>query len=646
MLATLMRFSSVGVVTTLVGIAVMMLALAAGFGDYQANITGYAVGLLLSFTLNRRWTFAQSEAATMAEVGRFLIAFGIAFLANFAVLVWGRSIGFAGQPILQLAGMSVYSLFFFFLSRHFVFTPSSPIAVLDKGGRGTIPTSAFFLSPGFIVPVLAVISWVAIRHVGLTHDVIWQLWIARQMSHGAELYKDIMELNPPLWFWSAVPLHKMAEALRVAPRDALIFIVTLAAAASSVTLSSLISTAKAWQTTTLAAVAFLVMVFTSLYDLGQREHWAAMFALPYAALVARRALGKPVPIALALVVGIAGAYGFALKHYFALIPLLLEIWFFVRNRQSWKPFRTETLVVAGAAISYAVATFHFAPAFLEDIVPTVGHAYGGFEAPFLSTLQKPWVFLWVLQITLCLASARHVKREARFPLESWLIVAGVFILAYLVQQKGVSYHAMPATIVLNVATVIVLISLSWARPFLFKAVAALTIAQSLLLSYLIGPYKNWLDTDAAPYLSKLQAGDALFVASPEPMWAWPAVANQDLKWASRYYAYWPIPAIANAEINGPRSPVLDAIADAIKQDATASILCSAPKLILIERQPNYVRQPAAFDVGAFFFGEGELKTYLARYYTPLPPSDTVAAYLRTGNNQPQARPDCPAAWDR
>src|SRR3954454_7357201 len=41
-------------------------------------------------------------------------------------------------------------------------------------------------------------------------DVAWQLWIAGRIHAGANLYTDIVETNPPLWFWMAVPVERLA----------------------------------------------------------------------------------------------------------------------------------------------------------------------------------------------------------------------------------------------------------------------------------------------------------------------------------------------------------------------------------------------------------------------------------------------------
>lgn len=52
------RFLSVGVANTVVGLLVIYAAkFFLRLGDVPANALGYAVGLLLSFALNSRWTF-------------------------------------------------------------------------------------------------------------------------------------------------------------------------------------------------------------------------------------------------------------------------------------------------------------------------------------------------------------------------------------------------------------------------------------------------------------------------------------------------------------------------------------------------------------------------------------------------------------
>src|SRR3546814_9572249 len=102
-------------------------------------------------------------------------------------------------------------------------------------------------------------------------------------------------------------------------------------------------------------LAFGLYIIVPLYDFGQREQIALIWALPYAALIARRFSGLPVWVPLATLVGCLAAFGFALKHYFVLAPILLELWLLMGAKRNWRPFRPETVTLAACAVAYAVS---------------------------------------------------------------------------------------------------------------------------------------------------------------------------------------------------------------------------------------------------------------------------------------------------
>src|SRR5690349_22958631 len=61
-------------------------------------------------------------------------------------------------------------------------------------------------------------------------DVAWQLWIAGRLHAGAHLYRDIIEVNPPLWFWMAIPVERLAALLHLPIVTALILAIGMAVA--------------------------------------------------------------------------------------------------------------------------------------------------------------------------------------------------------------------------------------------------------------------------------------------------------------------------------------------------------------------------------------------------------------------------------
>jgi putative flippase GtrA len=115
------RFGFVGAANTLATLSVIWGLLLASVDVRLANFVGYAVGMSISFTLNRAWTFSCKDRARAAEVVRFLFASGVAYLCNLGLV--SVTIGLGVSPYLaQLVGIPAYTICFYLMSRYFVFT--------------------------------------------------------------------------------------------------------------------------------------------------------------------------------------------------------------------------------------------------------------------------------------------------------------------------------------------------------------------------------------------------------------------------------------------------------------------------------------------------------------------------------------------
>ncbi|MBU2961376.1 GtrA family protein [Citreicella sp. C3M06] len=114
------RYGAVGLVNTGFGLALIAaLHLGLGLGLTASNAAGYLCGWLISYQLNRRWTFRHRGA-----VRRSLVAYGALVLVAFGIslsLVAGALA--QGLPYLpaQAAGVCLYSAIVFFGARHVVF---------------------------------------------------------------------------------------------------------------------------------------------------------------------------------------------------------------------------------------------------------------------------------------------------------------------------------------------------------------------------------------------------------------------------------------------------------------------------------------------------------------------------------------------
>lgn len=115
------RYLVVGVVNTLAGLAVILaLQSIAGMSPYSANAGGYICGILLGFSLNRRWTFRYGDRSRSTAL-LYVLAFAACYALNLGTLFvtahWFRW----PTALAQMVSLAVYSVAFFFLCRIVVF---------------------------------------------------------------------------------------------------------------------------------------------------------------------------------------------------------------------------------------------------------------------------------------------------------------------------------------------------------------------------------------------------------------------------------------------------------------------------------------------------------------------------------------------
>jgi putative flippase GtrA len=116
-----LRFASVGLANTAIGlVAIYAVIFFFNTGPAVANTIGYAVGLAVSFALNRIWTFGDSRSVGRV-LPRYLLAAAVSYLLNLSVVLLVTHRFGVGPYLVQLFGMSVYTVAMFLGCRWFVF---------------------------------------------------------------------------------------------------------------------------------------------------------------------------------------------------------------------------------------------------------------------------------------------------------------------------------------------------------------------------------------------------------------------------------------------------------------------------------------------------------------------------------------------
>jgi hypothetical protein len=480
----------------------------------------------------------------------------------------------------------------------------SPIEIPSKGLRRV----AVMASRPLLVALALVALITAVRLTGtVDSDVAWQLWTAGRLHEGAVLYRDIIEVNPPLWFWMALPIDRIATLLHLRIESVLIVAIGCFATLSLAVTDRLLGLAPAKRVLwlTFAAVALLGIPWVHI---GQREQIVLIASVPYAALVAARRQGQQVSAPLALIVGLIAAAGFALKHYFLIVPALLELWLILGQGRKWRWLRPETVAIVAIGVLYVTAVLLWAPNFLTDIVPLVGLSYGMLGAPSMILLLGPPVLVGLALLGVLAAHWRTLRDEA--PVASALFVAALgFAAIYFIQAKGWIYHSIPLLGCASLAIAALLAESGAAMRFLRLAgPAMLAIPLVLTVKEQLNPLLPSPDLEAA--IAGVKPGESVGFLSVETAIPWSVTLQHGFRYPSRYMGYWMLNAVVRNEMAGSPNARLTNLGRQVVSETVRDFSCDPPRRIIVPRpRPG----EAGFDILPFFLRDPKFAAFLSHY---------------------------------
>ena len=115
------RFLITGSINTLAGFSIIFLLMFFGVSPQISNISGYTVGLMISFLLNRNWVFSAYDTPIKRQIINFLLIFMVAFGINFLVLNI-LLIASINAWFSQIIAGVFYTVIFYVLNKRVVFT--------------------------------------------------------------------------------------------------------------------------------------------------------------------------------------------------------------------------------------------------------------------------------------------------------------------------------------------------------------------------------------------------------------------------------------------------------------------------------------------------------------------------------------------
>lgn len=456
-----------------------------------------------------------------------------------------------------------------------------------------------------LVAVAGALQW----NAAMVNDVAWQLWVARQLAHGINLYTDIIEINPPLWFWSAIPIVDLAQLLGVRSYHVLIVCVLALDVVALLLVRRLCDQVQRGELIVLGFPLITLFAFPDLF--GQREHLTLIAIMPYLALVARRVEGLQASKMIAIVCGALAAFGIALKPHFLIVPFVLEMFYVARIR--CVTFRLELLALGITLVSYTLSALLFARAYFVTIVPIITLAYQDYNQTILYQLHQPVVAmccLLLLSLPLYGWPKSMVARAA-------LLAGLAFLAAYFLQAKGWRYHSLPAMGCFALAIVAEAERFCWRAASLAQRAALTLVALAMLSLVLPVAQGAWHDNRTNGMLAThdLKAGDVVGVLSTSGARYWPIPEERNFVWPSRYMTYWTVIHTIEASRSGRPDSKTAAMTREVQHNAVEDFACHPPKRILEDR-----------------YNVDFLKTGLIHFFSTDPDFATLMRSYRRGPN--------------
>lgn len=452
------------------------------------------------------------------------------------------------------------------------------------------------------------------------------------MLDGARLYRDIVEINPPLVFWLNLPIAALSRATGLPDVFLFRICVVLAAAASLWLCARLLP--LAWRSAdgrpaALGPLAVLVGLSTVLLAMpvgyfGQREHLTLALVAPWLLAAAAETEGGEPERGLLFVAGGAAALGIALKPHFLVVWLACALYGRVRQGRAYRWLGPLNATIAAGLAAYGLLVAIAAPDYLR-IVATLGSAYQRFSArPALAILTRDTLPLSAIAALVAYAGFRRAVGPRVLADHLALATAG-FLAAVLLQGKGFGYHYLPAigTAVLLLLTI--LFGRADRAPRVVRAAALVCVP--LLLAGTVWPFLGTAVRRARGILSPVDAamvatarlvrdeaaGRPIAVLSPRLADAFPLVPYSGATWALRLPNLW---CIASAAAEGPAERWC-------VRSVGEDLARSRPALVLVRRWSPAGPPDIGFDFMAPLRADSQVAAQLGSYER----ADSVADFV-------------------
>lgn len=303
-------------------------------------------------------------------------------------------------------------------------------------------STAFFLVALFSIYLL---GWFLQSNTFVSSDVSWGLHEAKRLLNGGTYGKDFFEVNPPLFLYLytlPVILAKFIPLSLFTLFQLYVFLlISLSLSCSYLLLKKLLPINSCYYAMSLLAFSLVLLPLSVAF--GEREHLFLIFMFPYLFLVACRLQNHKMKTSFAICIGLVAGVGFAIKPFFYLPFVLVELYYAYCQKYWFAWLRPEIFSMIAVTLIYLLSIAVFCPTFLTLVLPLATRLYyQGYSVAWDAVLLNPEFLFCGLSFFLYLACYQINTYKT---LSTLLLIAMVGLCgAYVIQRTLWYYHIYPA----------------------------------------------------------------------------------------------------------------------------------------------------------------------------------------------------------
>ena len=432
----------------------------------------------------------------------------------------------------------------------------SPSGIAGREGLAPMPL--------LLIGVVFAIAIGLRQVVPLNTDVSWLLVIGERMLDGQRLYRDIIEINPPMAPFAYLPGVALARVLGVDPRHVIDAQLLLLAAASLFAVSRILRLSPATapsRSGAFAVWAAAVVTILPMHVFAQREHIALLTFLPALAVYALRSNREPLPLWAILIAGVGAGITLAFKPFFT-VPAAFCILFAAIRSRSWRALFAPENIIAGVIVTVvSLGTYILYPEYFTITYPLVRDTYLSWSMPAAVIFLNHATLISAVALVSVLLARQKTRPD---PVLLVAVLASVgFAVSFFLQRRGWAYHSFPMVALALLAMGYALTGVASEEPRSRRAEAASVVVMAA--SFALGML--WFNTNVyvgpiREAIAGLKSNPRILMLSGEAALGHPLVRDVGGVWVSRQENLWlrsftrvtrertSVDAAADARLNG------------------------------------------------------------------------------------------------